>query len=199
MVAFARLLEEDLGELEGEAAQDLAYLRSSADEGLDLLGALSAWIAAGGEPTREPVDLGALFRDAATELEAQRAAVEGAIEVGALPTRLVDRAAFARLARELLSNGLHYGHGEDGPAPRVSVRAAGEALIVEDRGPGIGPADLARVCEPLVRLVPRRRVPGHGLGLAIVARIAQVHGAGLELEAPPEGGLRVIVRWGGSA
>lgn len=199
MVAFAQLLEEDLGEVEGEAAQDLVYLRSSAQEGLDLLEALGAWIAAGGQPTLEPVDLGALFRGAVTELEAQRAAVAGTIEVDDLPTRSVDRLAFARLAVELLRNGLNYGHTEDDPAPHVLVRAEGDALIVEDRGPGLTPAEIARVCEPLVRLVPKRRVPGHGLGLAIVARIVQVHGAGLEFESPPEGGLRVIVRLGAPA
>ena len=193
MVAFARLLEEDLGALEGEAAEDLTHLRAAADEGLELLEALADWVAAA-RPAREvtPTDLGALFGEVVGALEAERAAVDGTITVHDLPTRPVDPAAFARLATELLTNALRYA----GPAPRVTVRAQGDVLLVEDAGPGLDAHQRGRACEPLVRFVAKRRVPGHGLGLAIAERVAAAHDLRLELEQSSGGGLAVGVRWG---
>jgi len=41
--------------------------------------------------------------------------------------------------------------------------------------------------------VPGNRAPGTGLGLAIVKNIAEIHGARVELQDAPGGGLRVVV------
>ena len=37
--------------------------------------------------------------------------------------------------------------------------------------------------------------PGHGLGLAIVADLAEATDGTIELGASPEGGLLVVIRW----
>lgn len=78
----------------------------------------------------------------------------------------------------------------------VGVRlhdAPGELrIVVEDDGPGIAPADLARATEPYVRLDAARSLAGGGvgLGLAIVRDAAASHGGRLVLENRSEGGLR---------
>ena len=78
----------------------------------------------------------------------------------------------------------------------VGVRlheAPGELrIVVEDDGPGIPPADLARATEPYVRLDAARSLDGGGvgLGLAIVRDAAASHGGRLVLENRAEGGLR---------
>lgn len=78
----------------------------------------------------------------------------------------------------------------------VGVRlhdAPGELrIVVEGDGPGIAPADLARVTEPYVRLDAARSLAGGGvgLGLAIVRDAAASHGGRLLLENRAEGGLR---------
>ncbi len=46
-------------------------------------------------------------------------------------------------------------------------------------------------------LVPPRASNGHGLGLSIVAAIADAHGAEIAAQAQPEGGLRIRVRFPG--
>jgi signal transduction histidine kinase len=65
-------------------------------------------------------------------------------------------------------------------------------ILVEDDGPGIPQADLARVTEPFVRLDASRSLDsgGVGLGLAIVRDVAAYHGGELILENRVEGGLR---------
>ena len=51
------------------------------------------------------------------------------------------------------------------------------ALVVGDRGPGIPEADRERALGRFVRLDPSRGSPGAGLGLALVAAVARMHGA----------------------
>jgi signal transduction histidine kinase len=75
----------------------------------------------------------------------------------------------------------------------VSLRTGRDSLVivVEDDGPGIPPADLARVTEAYVRLDPARQATGGvGLGLAIVRDAAVLHGGRLQLENRDGGGLR---------
>jgi signal transduction histidine kinase len=60
-------------------------------------------------------------------------------------------------------------------------RPQGVALSVADTGPGIPPAERARVLERFVRLEESRNSPGTGLGLSLVAAVARMHEARLEL------------------
>jgi len=64
---------------------------------------------------------------------------------------------------------------------------------VTDDGPGIAPAERARVFDRFYRR-PGTVPPGSGLGLAIVKAIADAHGATVELADGPGGkGLAVTV------
>jgi hypothetical protein len=58
---------------------------------------------------------------------------------------------------------------------------AGTALHVADSGPGIPTEDRVRVLERFVRLEASRHSPGTGLGLSLVAAVARLHDAKLEL------------------
>ena len=53
---------------------------------------------------------------------------------------------------------------------------------MSDHGPGIPEADRGRVVERFVRLEQSRSEPGSGLGLSLVAAVAQLHGGELQLE-----------------
>ncbi|HXL99736.1 MAG TPA: HAMP domain-containing sensor histidine kinase [Rhizomicrobium sp.] len=66
---------------------------------------------------------------------------------------------------------------------RIAVQntSAGIALSVADNGPGIPSGDHARVLERFVRLEASRNSPGTGLGLSLVAAVARLHDAKLEL------------------
>ena len=49
-------------------------------------------------------------------------------------------------------------------------------LTVSDNGPGVPPAELGRIFERFYRLDAARTTPGDGLGLSLVAAIAELHG-----------------------
>ena len=98
--------------------------------------------------------------------------------------------AFSRLVTNLIDNALAYG----APPVEVWTRRQDEAIVLDvaDRGPGIAPADVERLKQPFTRASAARTnasgVAGAGLGLAIVDRIARLHGGTFDLLARDGGG-----------
>ena len=80
----------------------------------------------------------------------------------------------------LIDNALKF----SGPGKPVQVRARedGRSLVIEvaDGGPGIPADDLPHIFEELYRGVNARGIPGSGLGLALAARIIDLHGGSLK-------------------
>jgi signal transduction histidine kinase len=72
----------------------------------------------------------------------------------------------------------------------VSATDGRATLTVDDDGPGIPPADRERVFDRFYRRNPGAET-GSGLGLAIARKLAEQHGAKLDLSDSPLGGLRV--------
>jgi len=96
-----------------------------------------------------------------------------------------------RLVDNLLENAACHG----GSTVRIALRDEGPEIVVEDDGPGIPEADRGRVFEPFTR-VDGREAPGSGLGLALVAQQARLHGATVEIGDAARGGARISVRFG---
>ena len=69
----------------------------------------------------------------------------------------------------------------------VDVTVTGGVVEVADRGPGVAADDRGRVFDRFYRATEARTLPGSGLGLSIVAQIAELHGGTVTL-APREGG-----------
>jgi len=74
--------------------------------------------------------------------------------------------------------------------------AAHACLTVEDDGPGVEHDDLPRLVHRFYRGERSRTTPGNGLGLSLVAAVAELHGAVLHLE-PGAPGLRATLRFPG--
>jgi len=111
-----------------------------------------------------------------------------AVEDGALVRG--NRELIAQAIANLLDNAVKYTPAGGTVAVKVTLADDGARLEVSDTGPGIRPADRRRVLERFVRLDTSRSTPGAGLGLSLVAAVARIHGARLELgDAQP--GLRV--------
>ena len=66
------------------------------------------------------------------------------------------------------------------------------SVVIADDGYGIPEEERERVFGRFVRLATPRQVPGSGLGLALVAAIAAMHGYDIQLE-DNNPGLKVIV------
>ena len=113
-------------------------------------------------------------------------------ELKALPALPLRPLAMQRLAGNLIDNALKHG----GREVTVHTWQSGDAvfLSVLDRGPGIAPDQTAIATQPFARLDPARSdAGGAGLGLAIVERIAQLHGGQLQLLPRVGGGLEARV------
>lgn len=70
----------------------------------------------------------------------------------------------------------------------IEVEVQGASIAVLDRGVGVGDDERDRVFDRFYRTTAARSQPGSGLGLSIVAQIAQMHGGTAELLARPGGG-----------
>lgn len=102
-----------------------------------------------------------------------------------------DGTLLRRAVHNLLGNALRYGRDSGIVSVRIYPDGAGAILEVEDDGPGMNPADLAKVGRRFLRMegARERSKGGTGLGLAIVQGIAERHGGRMELHTPSGGGL----------
>jgi signal transduction histidine kinase len=130
---------------------------------------------------REPCDLVALAREAATEYRTP----EYPIEVESEPDSLTGRWDPSRLEQvlaNLLSNAMRYSPPGQPIAIRVRATPREALLSVVDRGTGIDPAEQERIFERFYRGSQSGRA-GFGLGLAICRQIVDDHGGRLWAES----------------
>lgn len=131
------------------------------------------------ELTLEPVRLALVLRDTAASLPELAPMLE--IQCDPALTVLADRDLLADLVRNLVINAAR-AQPKDG---RVHITAGrteeGIVLRVADRGRGIPEADLPHITEPfyMVDKSRARAQNGSGMGLALCARIARLHGSEL--------------------
>ncbi|HEY7761393.1 MAG TPA: ATP-binding protein, partial [Actinomycetota bacterium] len=132
---------------------------------------------------REPVDLGAV---AAEAVEAARAIEPGrdvTLDVGGDATIEGDRGRLRQVVDNLLENARV--HTPPGTPAHVRVDRDGSdvVLAVADEGPGLSAEARSRVFERFYRDdgARSRETGGAGLGLAIVAAIAEAHGGGVRV------------------
>ena len=98
---------------------------------------------------------------------------------------LGDRDLLAQLFANLIQNALtHTGKGT-----RIDILVAGRSketeqveVVVVDNGPGVPMEQRDKIFQRFYRLEASRTTPGTGLGLALVAAIAKLHGASLAAE-----------------
>ena len=133
-------------------------------------------------PTRSRVDLAALLDDVVRDLAPL--ANERGIDLRRHGEAHVDgdRLQLDILARNLVDNAIR--HIDRGGAVTVTLtcQSGKGRLTVQDTGPGLAPADAARVFDRFWRGDPARtsRVGGTGLGLAICKAIVEAHGGSIE-------------------
>jgi signal transduction histidine kinase len=101
-----------------------------------------------------------------------------------------DEELLTQMLANLVENAIK--HTPEGSAIRVSLMPApsGAVLEVRDNGPGIPEQERQRVFERFYRLDRSRSTPGDGLGLALVAAVAELHRVSLRLESD-DPGLRI--------
>jgi two-component system sensor histidine kinase BaeS len=120
-----------------------------------------------------------------------------------LPSATIDARQLARAVGNLLSNAVKFtpAGGTIQITARVAEDEEGEnglrcVIRVRDSGPGIDPADQARIFEPFQRGTAQQRFPqGMGLGLTIARDIVAAHGGGLTLASEPGQGSEFTIEF----
>ncbi|HUA06059.1 MAG TPA: ATP-binding protein [Solirubrobacteraceae bacterium] len=151
-----------------------------------------------GIDARERIDLAAIAGEVVGAHEGQAAArgvhIDASLETAAIAG---DRRLIERLVSNLVDNALRY--NQPGGTARVEVRpGAGEVeLAVANTGPAVPAEEIGRLLQPFQRLAGDRvgHREGLGLGLSVVAAIANAHDAPLDVRPGAHGGLDITVRF----
>jgi signal transduction histidine kinase len=145
--------------------------------------------------TRERVDLADVAARVVTEKEprATAAGIRLELDVEDAPVS-ADPILMERMIANLIENAVRYNVEHDGWVT-CTVRAIdGVAQVqVANSGPSVELADVEALFERFRRGAQRSEVSGHGLGLPIVSRVADVHGGKVIALPGAEGGLIVTV------
>ena len=144
----------------------------------------------------ELVDLSAIARDAVTE--AAPRALDHGVELVLQADSACEVMATAVLAREMVNNLIEntIRHAGAGTTATIAVRRDSDeaVLVVDDNGSGVTEEELPDLFERFSR-GRNARATGSGLGLPIVAEIAQMFDGAAELSAASDGkGFCVVVR-----
>lgn len=135
-------------------------------------------------------DLNTLVEQLASEFSEQGHPF--ALHLDPLPAWPFRPIAMMRLVHNLMENAVKY--GILGLEVRTYLSPDAITLAVLDRGPGLMVGDETRLLQPFARAdVGRSSVSGAGLGLAIVDRIARMHGGRLQLIRRQPSGLEARV------
>jgi signal transduction histidine kinase len=138
------------------------------------------------------IDLSAIVREVAELFEpaAEERGVRLKLDACRVVPTVGDRDLLFDAISNLVDNAIKHGgdYGKIGIAASEGVD--GPVLAITDRGPGIPSEERKQVLRRFYRLERSRNSPGNGLGLSLVAAVADLHGARLVLtdDAP---GLRV--------
>ncbi|MBV9101015.1 MAG: HAMP domain-containing protein [Candidatus Dormibacteraeota bacterium] len=120
-------------------------------------------------------------------------------DVDASLTLFADPDRFGQVLRALLDNAVKFSDNQG----QVTVTAAHSAvrslvrIVIADEGIGIAPEDLPRIFDRFYQAdnTATRRYGGTGMGLALVQRLVQAHGATVLVETEVGRGTRVILEW----
>ena len=147
-----------------------------------------------GLSTRKEVELDAVAADALQGVHPEGIRVE--TELGPATTS-GDPALVERLIGNLIENALRYNVASGGWVRISAGEADGRATLrVVNSGEVVGDEEVALLTQPFRRLNGNRiGTHGAGLGLSIVAAIANAHDAELQVVSRPGGGLDVEVRF----
>jgi two-component system sensor histidine kinase MprB len=133
-------------------------------------------------PHRETVRLDLLTDEAVRRLRQREP--QAAIVAELHPCLVhVDPAAVDHAVSNLVGNAVKW----TPPGAAVHVAVANGQVSVTDHGPGIDDADLPHIFERFYRAPAARRMPGAGLGLAIVGGVAQANNGTVEVRTGPHG------------
>jgi signal transduction histidine kinase len=141
-----------------------------------------------------PVDLSALAKSVVDDFAPSAEDAGQSLSLDRVGQVVVDgdRELLTQMLVNLIENALRHAGEKANVGVSATVQGADAVVAVRDNGPGVPKGERARIFDRFYRLEQSRSTPGSGLGLALVAAIARLHGATLSL-ADAHPGLEVRV------
>ena len=130
------------------------------------------------ELRREPVDLSALARSIAAELESRDPARKAAFSITDGLTAVGDQGLLRAALFNLLENAWKFTRRREDPCIEFGARIENGIMVffVRDNGAGFDPEQTHKLFSPFQRLHPSSEFEGTGIGLATADRIIRRHG-----------------------
>ncbi len=174
--------------IKDELPRDFAHI-SASSERMDML--ISALLRVArldrSAPRREYVRMNDLIKKVCDNLSFHLQEAEAEMSVGPLPDCWGDPSELEQLFTNLLDNAVKYRD----PARKLVITVTGTLLgdhityTVSDTGIGIREGHQTQIWNLFSRLNPRGPTVGHGIGLALVQRIAKRHGGTVWVKSDP--------------
>lgn len=180
LINFAAILREDYeSRLDAQGRDILSRIVHSASAAVSMMDALLAYSRSGrSELHKKPLDVSRIVQQVVNELSATTPSLTCAIKVGGLPGAVADESMMRFIFTNLISNACKFAREGEAPSVEVGGSMAGNEATYYVRDEGVG-FDM-RFSEKLFRVFERLHsadsYPGHGVGLAIVARMVRRHG-----------------------
>lgn len=187
--AFGERLEKSAGTLDATSRDYLQRMRQAAERMQSLIQDLLLYsrVSSQGEALK-PVDLDRVLDAVLEDMETSIASAAATVERAPLPVVMGDARQLGQVLQNLLSNALKF--QQSGVSPLIQVYARDEVngdwtLCVADNGIGFEEKYLDRIFDPFQRLNGRQHYSGTGIGLAIVRKIVERHGAVVTARSQP--------------
>ncbi len=196
IIGFAEFLREEYRDkLDPQAINLLREIENQGGRMLNLMEDLLALSRVGHLPRpSDPVDLGAVVDRVIEENRGELEAKGVTVDVGPLPALMIPEALLCDMIGNLLVNALRYGCEQGGSIAIGSDRESAQpSFYVRDRGPGIAEKEREKVCNVFFRGSTAGDIPGTGIGLATVHKIARLYDGSIRIGETPGGGCTIHV------
>lgn len=196
LIGFADLLDERYGAQMDEIGRECIFeIKKTAEKMKDLLEDLLSLSRVG--QLKEPeqyLDATRIAEDVKLELADKILQHQAQVKIAPLPKVRLPEPLLLDLFRNLLGNALKYA-ADHNPLIEISGQEFSDRVryLVVDHGPGIDKSEWDDIFEPFHRGNSSQGVPGTGIGLATVAKIARVYSGCASVHETPGGGATFII------
>ncbi|HEU4616597.1 MAG TPA: ATP-binding protein [Gammaproteobacteria bacterium] len=181
-----------------EARGDLERIEQEAERLDELVGQVMtlARLRTDAEVAHSPVVLDEILTDIVADARFEHPDATIEYDAADVPAILGDAQGIKSAIENVLRNALIYAGGSAPIEVKLQRADQGVSVRVLDRGPGVPQADLKRIFEPFFRVDASRdhSTNGQGIGLAIAARVVELHGGRITARNRAGGGLEVEIR-----
>ena len=207
-VLIDKLLMSREGQIDDRAKEYVGRIEHCIHEMRSLIDGLTALAKAEAGTMNDQCELGAIARETLGMMDEEIKSREALIEIDELPVVCGNLVQYKQLFRNLLENAVKFRRKDTPLKINIAAAVARDAekklhhlpakkkyyrVEVSDNGIGFNQTYAEKIFEPFVRLHPKSRYEGNGLGLSICRKIISAHNGIIYAEGDEKTGSRFIL------